>query len=261
MCMHLPFAHGQADATKTKTDSSQKHFKPTAHSTRACLQGTKQKEFGVSATQLQAGISPWQSIQAAAVAIATECYCYDTPVPCDSALNFFQGALAGDVVKQHTLWLVLGTCFLALAVNLCSFGLIGRTSPITFQVVGHMKTCLVLAGGYAMFPPKVPHRSNQAQGVVTLARTVPRHVLRRHTLILSARISSMQDGNTQQLMNNIMGVSVAMVGVILYGHLKHASGNDQPDCMDAICPSCVLSTMEPSYGEDEETQGLKSEPR
>ena len=35
-------------------------------------QGTKQKEFGISAMQLQAGIAPWQSMQAAAVALAFE---------------------------------------------------------------------------------------------------------------------------------------------------------------------------------------------
>ena len=70
--------------------------------------------------------------------------------------KFFKSALLqGDLKRQHTLWIVLGTCFLALAVNLCSFGLIGRTSAITFQVVGHAKTCLVLTGGYVLFPAKV----------------------------------------------------------------------------------------------------------
>jgi len=186
-------------------------------------QGTKQKEFGISATQLQAGIAPWQSIQAAAVALATECYCYDAApaaAPCDTALCFFELAFAGDAVKQHVLWVVLGTCFLALAVNLCSFGLIGRTSPITFQVVGHAKTCLVLIGGYALF--------------------------------------SSGAGDSQKLMNNMMGVGVAMVGVILYGHIKHASGNDAPDCLDAVCPSCVLYVIEPKYGDSgEEREVLK----
>lgn len=187
-------------------------------------QGTKQKEFGISATQLQAGIAPWQSMQAAAVAIAMECYCYDATTnpsaPCDTAVVFFQQAIGGDAIKQNTLWLVLGTCFLALAVNLCSFGLIGRTSPITFQVVGHAKTCLVLVGGYVLFPAKL--------------------------------------NDTQQLMNNILGVSVAMVGVILYGHIKHASGNDQPDCLDTTCPSCCLAIIEPNAADAEETEGLKS---
>ena len=186
-------------------------------------QGTKQKEFGISATQLQAGIAPWQSAQAAAVSLATEFYCYDGSSPtCDTALEFFQKAMDGPNAahKVHVLQLVLGTCFLALAVNLCSFGLIGRTSPITFQVVGHAKTCLVLVGGYMLFPAKV--------------------------------------NDSQALINNIAGVSVAMVGVILYGHIKHASGQDKPDCLDATCPGCLLQIIEPKYAEaDEETEGLK----
>ena len=55
-------------------------------------------------------------------------------------------------------------------------------------MVGHAKTCLVLAGGYLFFP---------------------------------------MTGTMQQLYNNIMGVSVAMVGVVLYGHVKHASGQNE----------------------------------
>ena len=186
-------------------------------------QGTKQKEFGISATQLQAGIAPWQSAQALAVSFVTEVYCYTPPAdgsPCDTAAEFFRSAFAGDEKQQRTLWIVLATCFLALAVNLCSFGLIGRTSAITFQVVGHAKTCLVLVGGYLLFPAKL--------------------------------------SDTQQLYNNIMGVSVAMIGVILYGHLKHASGQDQTDCLDMTCPGCVLYMIEPKYSESgEETEGLK----
>ena len=65
--------------------------------------------------------------------------------------------------------------------------------------------------------------------------------------------------DTAQLYNNVMGVSIAMIGVILYGHLKHASGQDQPDCLDMCCPGCVLQVIEPKYNEAEreETQVLK----
>lgn len=187
-------------------------------------QGTKQKEFGISATQLQAGIAPWQTAQAFAVAAITEMYCYSPPLDgsaCDTATEYFKSAMAGDERSQHTLWIVLGTCFLALAVNLCSFGLIGKTSAITFQVVGHAKTCLVLVGGYVLFPSKL--------------------------------------ADTTQLYNNIAGVSFAMIGVILYGHLKHAQGQDQPDCLDMTCPGCCLYYIDPKYSEAEreETEGLK----
>lgn len=184
-------------------------------------QGTKQKDFGVSATQLQAGIAVWQSVQSFTVAAFSENVCYDG-TDCPTAVDFFYGAYNGSHRKQRTLWIVLGTCFLALAVNLCSFGLIGRTSPITFQVVGHAKTCLVLCGGYLFFPAKLE--------------------------------------DTQQLYNNIAGVSVAMVGVVLYGHLKHASGQDKPDCLDHCCPGAVLSCIEPKYSSvtPEEEEGLRS---
>ena len=50
----------------------------------------------------------------------------------EQTLDYF--AEASEPTHTHTLTLVLGTCFLALLVNWCSFGLIGRTSPITFQV-------------------------------------------------------------------------------------------------------------------------------
>lgn len=186
-------------------------------------QGAKQKEFNISATQLQAGIATWQSVQALTVSAVTEMYCFGAAdgEECDSSFMFFKRAAAGDPRLQHTLWIVLSTCFLALAVNLCSFGLIGRTSAITFQVVGHAKTCLVLVGGYVLFPTKM--------------------------------------ADTQQLINNIAGVSVAMLGVILYGNLKHAAGRDAPDCLDHTCPGCILAVIEPKYSDSsEETVELKT---
>jgi solute carrier family 35 protein E3 len=129
-------------------------------------QGTKQKEFNISATQLQAGIAMWQSIQALAVSAASEMYCWNQPTDgsaCDTATVFFQEAIGGNGGHQHTLWIVLSTCFLALAVNLCSFGLIGKTSPITFQVSER--------------PPRQPHTPAHPQRSSTEERS-PTNVTR-----------------------------------------------------------------------------------
>lgn len=115
------------------------------------FQGSKQKEFGLLGTQLQAAIAPWQSAQALAAAGIAECYCWGG-APCETALDYFGDA--SEPLHSKTLLMVLGTCFIALAVNFTSFGLIGKTGPITFQVVGHAKTCLVLVGGYVLFPAK-----------------------------------------------------------------------------------------------------------
>jgi len=181
-------------------------------------QGTKQKDYGLSGTQLQSGIAPWQSAQAFVVAASAEFVCWGAE-PCVTALDYFEAA--AEPTHTQTLWLVLGTCFLALLVNFCSFGLIGRTSPITFQVVGHAKTCLVLIGGYVLFPAKA------------------------------------QD--TQQFYNNIAGVSVAFIGCILYGNVKYASSTGKNDCLDSCCPGVLVRALDPtkySTLNSSETEGL-----
>ena len=35
-------------------------------------------------------------------------------------------------------------------MNFSTFLVIGKTSPVTYQVLGHLKTCLVLAFGYVL---------------------------------------------------------------------------------------------------------------
>ena len=59
----------------------------------------------------------------------------------------------------------------------------------------------------------------------------------------------------KQLHNNIFGVSVAMVGVILYGHLKQVSGQHQ-DCFDFTCPGPLLGLLE-SDAEKREKEAIQ----
>merc|ERR1712070_12611 len=175
-------------------------------------QGSKQKEYGVSGTQLQNGIAFWQALQSCTVALVTESFCYDKPgATCDAALDYLAAAMDGGR-HARTMALVLVTCFLALSVNWCSFGLIGRTSAITFQVVGHAKTCLVLLGGFLFFST---------------------------------------GGSSDQFFYNMLGVSIAMVGVVLYGHLKHAASQNSPDCLDSYCPSVVSYSVVKPADDDE----------
>ena len=46
---------------------------------------------------------------------------------------------------------IAGSAVLGLLVSLSMFLMIGATSGVTFNVVGHAKTVLVLAGGVALF--------------------------------------------------------------------------------------------------------------
>lgn len=78
---------------------------------------------------------------------------------------------------EITAW-IMCSCLLSVAVNLCTFGLIGKTSATTYQIVGHAKTCLVLLGGVLLFPESIPH---------------------------------------ERLVYNMLGVGLALIGVIWYG--------------------------------------------
>uniref|UniRef100_A0A1D1XEK6 Putative membrane protein At1g06890 n=1 Tax=Anthurium amnicola TaxID=1678845 RepID=A0A1D1XEK6_9ARAE len=42
------------------------------------------------------------------------------------------------------------SCLIAVSVNFSTFLVIGTTSPVTYQVLGHLKTCLILAFGYIL---------------------------------------------------------------------------------------------------------------
>ncbi|GBG29887.1 UDP-rhamnose/UDP-galactose transporter 5 [Hondaea fermentalgiana] len=101
--------------------------------------------------------------------------------------------------------LILLSCVLAISANIHAFALIGRTSAITFQVVGHGKTCLILIAHYAMY--------------LTEGRPL------------------------SDLIFNLFGVFVALMGVALYSALKLKTP-DEPDVLDLVLPSCLRWALE-----------------
>jgi len=110
----------------------------------------------------------------------------------------------GDSLLEHEfsageVFLIFLSCLLAIAVNVTSASLIGKTSAVTYQVVGHMKTCLVLMGGFMLFP-------------------------------ISA--------TPAQWIKNLSGILVAVVGGVVYGNLKLAEQQKRTDVCDRFC-SCV----------------------
>ena len=80
------------------------------------------------------------------------------------------------------IFLAIVSGLLAVGVNVCGFGLIGKTNAITFSVVGHVKTMLIFIFGLIMF-------KNEGQ-------------------------------TSEQLYKQIAGLSVAMTGVILYTYFE-----------------------------------------
>ncbi|WOL04323.1 hypothetical protein Cni_G13044 [Canna indica] len=101
------------------------------------LTNTIQKRLKVSSTQLLYQSSPYQA-----------------------AILFVTGPFVDQLLTKRNVFaysyslLVVGfivlSCLISVSVNFSTFLVIGTTSPVTYQVLGHLKTCLVLSFGYTI---------------------------------------------------------------------------------------------------------------
>jgi solute carrier family 35 protein E3 len=132
--------------------------------------GTKQKEHGVNALQMQHHTAPPQTVIGLCVAAAAEGWFQQGR---QTPLNF---SYSSSVIQMIAL-----SCVLAVAVNLCTFAIIGKMGPVGYQVVGHAKTCLTLSSGVILFGETMPAQ-------------------------------------------NMLGLTIAVFGVVYYGYVKHLEG-------------------------------------
>ncbi|KAL6643210.1 hypothetical protein ACP70R_021391 [Stipagrostis hirtigluma subsp. patula] len=95
------------------------------------------RRLKVSSTQLLYQSSPYQS----AVLLVTG--------PFVDKLLTKRDVFAFEYTLQVVAFIVL-SCSIAVCVNFSTFLVIGTTSPVTYQVLGHLKTCLVLSFGYIL---------------------------------------------------------------------------------------------------------------
>ncbi|XP_044480082.1 UDP-xylose transporter 1-like [Mangifera indica] len=101
------------------------------------LTNTIQKRLNVSSTQLLYQSAPFQA-----------------------AVLFVSGPLVDQLLTKQNVFafkyspivlaFIILSCIIAVSVNFSTFLVIGKTSPVTYQVLGHLKTCLVLGFGYTL---------------------------------------------------------------------------------------------------------------
>ncbi|KAG7950202.1 hypothetical protein I3843_13G100000 [Carya illinoinensis] len=101
------------------------------------LTNTIQKELNVTSTQLLYRSAPFQ---AAILSVSG---------PVVDRFLTKQNVFAHEY-SPIVLAFIMLSCLIAVAVNFSTFLVIGKTSPVTYQVLGHLKTCLVLAFGYTL---------------------------------------------------------------------------------------------------------------
>ncbi|CAM8969593.1 unnamed protein product [Rhodiola kirilowii] len=101
------------------------------------MTNTIQKKFKVSSTQLLYQSCPYQATTLLITGPFLD--------KCLTGHNVF----AFNYTQQVLAFIIL-SCLISVSVNFSTFLVIGKTSPVTYQVLGHLKTCLVLAFGYVL---------------------------------------------------------------------------------------------------------------
>ncbi|KAL4610903.1 hypothetical protein ACB098_08G070700 [Castanea mollissima] len=101
------------------------------------MTNTIQKKFKVSSTQLLYQSCPYQAITLFVIG------------PFLDGLLTNKNVFAFKYTPQVLFFIVL-SCMISVSVNFSTFLVIGKTSAVTYQVLGHLKTCLVLAFGYVL---------------------------------------------------------------------------------------------------------------
>lgn len=145
----------------------------------ACFQitaGSDQKEFSMSGPQVQHASALQQFILCFLSAIFTEFF------------NPQHTIMEHDFSRREVLLIGL-TGIIAVGVNVSCFGIIGKTSALTYQVVGHVKTTLILLIGFVFFPPKV-------------------------------------EASHSQTVKTAIGMAISMVGIIMYTSIGLMSKGD-----------------------------------
>jgi solute carrier family 35 protein E3 len=104
--------------------------------------GTKQKELGLNGMQLLQQVSPLSVALLAALIPLVE--------PVGWGGRELGTILGYEFSLPSLTWIVVSSA-LGLVVTLSTFLFIGATSSLTYNVVGHLKTVLIVGAGVAVF--------------------------------------------------------------------------------------------------------------
>ncbi|KIY96905.1 Solute carrier family 35 member E3 [Monoraphidium neglectum] len=104
--------------------------------------GTKQKELGLNGMQLLQQVSPYSVLLLLVLVPVVEPVGWYDPK---------QGTILGYVFTPAAVAWIAASSALGLVVTLSTFLFIGATSSLTYNVVGHLKTLLIVAAGVLFF--------------------------------------------------------------------------------------------------------------
>ena len=107
--------------------------------------GAKQKELGVGSMQLLHQSTPQSSLMLLGAVLVME----------QPLMTTTGGPLGFDYTFAAVATIIV-SALLGLAVSLSTFLVIGATSSLTYNVVGHIKTTIIIGGGLVLFDDTLP---------------------------------------------------------------------------------------------------------
>lgn len=165
-----------------------------------------QKKFKVSSTQLLYQSCPYQAMTLFIVG------------PFLDGLLTNQNVFAFNYTPEVLAFIVL-SCLISISVNFSTFLVIGKTSAVTYQVLGHLKTCLVLAFGYVLLHD--PFSWHNIFGILiavvgmvlySYCCTIESH--QQKVLEASAQLSQANENNSDPLISVENGAAILPDGVV-----------------------------------------------
>jgi len=117
------------------------------------LQSGKQHEYGLTGTQITYTVSWPQSIVGLVSALFL-----DLLVPSVKEFMFLRpgGLMDHDFSDKTVFFWIVACCCIAVVMNVSTYGILGKTSPVTYQVLGQLKTCLIIGFGFFFFDARGP---------------------------------------------------------------------------------------------------------
>ena len=104
---------------------------------------TKQQDLDLNSFQLLFNQAPLAAVVVFAVSLLQE-------------ESFSENGWVNYPYDTENVIAIAGSCILAFCVNLSIFLVIGKSSPMSYNVLGHFKLCVVLISGYLFFHEEFP---------------------------------------------------------------------------------------------------------
>ncbi|KAI4307549.1 hypothetical protein L6164_030724 [Bauhinia variegata] len=154
------------------------------------MTNTIQKKFKVSSTQLLYQSCPYQAITLFVTGPFLDWLLTDRNV---FTFNY----------TPQVLFFIVLSCLISVSVNFSTFLVIGKTSAVTYQVLGHLKTCLVLAFGYVLLHDPFSWRNILGILVAVVGMVLYSYYCTRESQQkaseLSAQLSQVKEGESEPL--------------------------------------------------------------